>query len=86
MITDTAAEMDFILIENARKMTVSERLTQMRRLSSLTAQMSKRAIARANPQFTNAEVDVMFVELHYGRELATHYREYLKHHPCKLPT
>ena len=46
------------------------------RLSSEVMQASKRAIARTHPDLTAREVELRFIELHYGKELADAVREY----------
>jgi hypothetical protein len=43
-------------------------------------QLSKRAIARRNKHFSEQEVNLMFVSLHYGKELAERLRNYLDNH------
>ena len=39
---------------------------------------AKRAIARAHPELDHAERDLMFIEIHYGKELADQVREYTR--------
>ncbi len=70
MVSDTTAEAEQVQIELIRKMTVAEKVAQVRSLSALVIGLSRRAIARAHPQLSPQELDVKFVELHYGKELA----------------
>ena len=77
MLSDTATEAEQAQIEVIRKMTVAERVAQSRSLTALVIGLSRRAIARANPQLSPQELDVKFVELHYGKELARRFAEYL---------
>jgi len=78
MLSDTAAEAERVQVESARKMSVAEKLAQVRALSALVIGLSRRAIARANPRLSPRELDVKFVELHYGKELATGLAEDLR--------
>ncbi len=59
-------------------MTVAERFEKMRALTARTVGLSKRAIARANPDMSPEELKLRFIELHYGRDLAERVREYLR--------
>ena len=47
-------------------------------LTATTITLARRAIARANPGLSPQEVDLKFVELHYGKELASRVRRYLE--------
>ncbi len=77
MLCDTSPEAEKVRIELIRKMSVAQRVAQTRSLTAWAIRVSRRAIARANPHFTPREVELMWVELHYGKELAAGYREYL---------
>jgi len=77
MISDTAAEAERVQIELIRKMSVAEKMAQVRSLSALVIGLSRRAIARANPRLSPRELDVKFVELHYGKEVAIGFAEHL---------
>ena len=52
MLSDTATEAEQVQIEVIRKMTVAERVAQSRSLTALVIGLSRRAIARANPQLS----------------------------------
>jgi hypothetical protein len=75
--TDTHTNAQRLQIELLRKLSVAERFLKVRQLTAWTVGLSKRAIARANPDLTVAEVNLKFIELHYGPELAQRVREYL---------
>jgi hypothetical protein len=77
MPTDTHTNAQRLQIELLRKLSVAERFLKVRQLTAWTVGLSKRAIARANPDLTVAEVNLKFIELHYGPELAQRVREYL---------
>lgn len=55
----------------------SERLVRARSLSQSVIELSRRAIARAHPEWDETEVGLFFVELHYGKPLADKVRAYL---------
>jgi len=78
MPTDTHPEAEKVQIELIRKLSIAERFLKVRQLTARTVGLSKRAIARANPDFSPEEVKLKFIELHYGRDLAERVREYLE--------
>ncbi len=78
MLSDTSPEAEKVLIELARRATPAENIARVRSLSATVIELSRRAIGQAHPGWTAREVDLKFVELHYGRKLADELREYLK--------
>ena len=81
MLSDTHPEAEKVQIELARAMTAAQKMTLMRSLTATAVRLSRRAIARANPEFSPQEVDLKWVELHYGKQLASELREYLERRP-----
>ncbi len=75
---DTNPEVEKRRIALIRRATVAERIARLRSLSATTARLSRRAIARANPDTGERERAVLFVSLHYGRDLANLFRAYLQ--------
>jgi hypothetical protein len=73
---DTSREAEQIQRELLSEKSPAERLMLAARLSHEVIQASKRAIARVHPEFTPRQVGHMFIELHYGRELADAVRQY----------
>jgi hypothetical protein len=71
---DPAEAVQVALLRDA---TVARRLGLARSLTATTRRLSRRAIRRARPAATEAEVAIAFVELLYGRALAAGYRSYL---------
>ena len=61
-----------------RKSSVSRRISRVRSLSQTVIFLSRRAIRRANPSLSEREVDLAFVEHHYGKDLAERLRLYLE--------
>jgi hypothetical protein len=75
---DTSPEIEMKLIELLRLQTPAERLSKTLYLTSVTLNLSRRAIARANPEKNKRELDLLFVEYHYGKELAEHVRKHIE--------
>ncbi|MEW6702762.1 MAG: hypothetical protein AB1298_08580 [Bacteroidota bacterium] len=75
--SDTNPEVERFQISLLRKASIAERLALMQSLTSTTIQLSKRAIARANPALSKKELDLLFVKYHYGDKLALQLRDYL---------
>lgn len=74
---DTSPHIEAVLVRLVRKAGPAEKMSQVRSLSQTVMQLSKRAIARRNKHLSEQEVNLMFVSLHYGKELADHLRNYL---------
>ena len=87
MLSDTHPEAEKVQIELIRKMSVAERIARMREWTRVTVHLSRDAIARANPGLDEREVDLLWVEHHYGRDLAARLRDYLeKRRSCNAAT
>lgn len=67
---DTHIESEQVLISSLREKSIARKFSQIRSLSQLTMSLSKRAIARANKGFSDQQINLLFIALHYGRELA----------------
>lgn len=74
---DTHPDAERVQVRLFRRATVSQRLRPVRQTSAAVIRMSKAAIARAHPEWSARQVDVAFVELHYGRDLAIRVAERL---------
>ncbi len=75
---DTCEQAEKVQIELIRRATVAQRISTLRSLSQTAMFLSKRAIQRANPSFSKRQVDLKFVELHYGKNLAEKLQAYLE--------
>lgn len=73
---DTSREAEQVQLRLLGEKTPAERLMLAIRLSQDVIRASKRAIARAHPEFTPRQIEHMFIELHYGRELADAVRKH----------
>ena len=78
MISDTHPEAEAVQIELLRRATNRERFERMCSLTQLALFHARRAIERANPEASARERDIIFLETHYGSELAAAVREYLE--------
>jgi hypothetical protein len=77
MLSDTSPEAEKVQVQLLRKLTAAQRFAKVRALTTRTVRLSKRAIARANPDLSPEELRLRFIELHYGKPLAERVREYM---------
>ena len=75
---DTPEEIDRVQIELLKRAGNPIRLRKALQLSDLVKKMSRRAIARRHPELSAEELDLLYVEYCYGRELAQKLRTYLR--------
>ncbi|MDZ7616216.1 MAG: hypothetical protein U1E05_04380 [Patescibacteria group bacterium] len=74
MLSDTPPEIEQLQIELLRQKTVTERMALAGNLTHFVIQLSRQAIARQHPEWTQRQVDLEWVAVHYGRELAESLR------------
>ena len=74
---DTHPESEAFLVSLLRKKSTAEKFALVCSLSQSTIKLSKRAIARANKNFNEDDVNIKFVELHYGKDLALRFQKYI---------
>lgn len=75
--TDTRRESDAVLTQVIRLQSPAKRLAGAIAASNRVAGQCKDAIRRANPGITIEEVNLKFIELNYGAELAADVRSFL---------
>ena len=75
---DTHPDAEKVLISLLRKASPAVKLSQVRSLSQTIIKLSKRALARANKNLDEQEVNLLFVSHHYGKNLADRLRKYLE--------
>lgn len=75
---DTIHSAEQVLIDLQRKKSVFWKLEQVRSLSCTVMGLSRRAIVRARKPANEIEANLLFVELHYGTELADRLKRYLQ--------
>jgi hypothetical protein len=74
---DTQPETERVLISLIRKESLSEKLSQILSLSQTTIHLSKRAIARANRNSDIDQIKLLFINYHYGKDLAENVEKYM---------
>jgi hypothetical protein len=77
-LSDTSPAMEEKQISMIRKAGIAERLRRMRSLSRTVIRLSRRAISRAHPSLSQQEIDLIFISLHYGEEIAGRLKTYLQ--------
>lgn len=75
---DTSPDAERVQIELVRAMTPARRFALMCSMTDDAIYRAKRAIEIANPGMRRRERELIFIEVHYGKELALDVREYLK--------
>lgn len=79
--TDTSRDAEQVQLELIRKVPPTQRLEKSLRLSSDLLRASKAAIRRRYPSFSEHDVSIKFIELHYGVDLAEGVRNQLENRP-----
>lgn len=74
---DTHTESERVLISLLREKSTSNKFSQICSLSQSTIQLSKRAISRANKGINDQQVNLLFIDLHYGRDLANKVKTHI---------
>lgn len=75
---DTSADAEAVQLECWRRMTPSERIRKSCALSQQVKRMAFAAIRRTHPDDSEQEVQLRFIELAYGAELAADVRRWMK--------
>jgi hypothetical protein len=87
MLTDTHPDAEKVQIELIRKMGVAERLALMRNWTRTMVHFWRQGLTKAHPGLDERELDLLWVEQHYGRDLAVRLRAYLEaRQPCSTAT
>lgn len=71
---DTNVKSEQMLISLLREKSAAKKFAMIRSLSQSTIQLSKRALARANEGIDDDHLNVLFIKLHYGKELANQFK------------
>lgn len=74
---DTDPQAEQVQLRLLRSASNARRASLALSMSGWAIEMSKRAIRRAHPEATEQDVNLRFVELHYGKDLAERVRAYL---------
>lgn len=73
---DTSVEAEKVQIDLLRNLTVAKRLAIVRKLTNSTRKMAKRAIKKCNPGKNQKELNLILVEICYGKELAQQLKRF----------
>ncbi|MHB1036114.1 MAG: hypothetical protein ACYC35_15835 [Pirellulales bacterium] len=76
--SDTTPEAERVQLDLIRRMPIARRVASMRSLSRTVAGLARRGIALAHPKWTPTDLGLLFVEVHYGAELARRLRGHLR--------
>lgn len=74
---DTDAEAEAVQIDLLRRAGAPRRARLALSLSATVIGLARRAIRRSLPNASEEQVGLRFVQLHYGRELASELRQHL---------
>jgi hypothetical protein len=74
---DTQFDTERVLISMLRGYSVARKISFVKTLSESTIHLSKRAIARANKDIDEEKINLIFIELHYGKKLSGIVEKYL---------
>jgi hypothetical protein len=75
---DTHPDAEKFQIELIRKADFTKKMSLLVSMTETMRLLSFRAIKRANPELNDRECDLLFVEYHYGKDLADKLKKYLK--------
>lgn len=75
--SDSSHEAETVLTQLILQQEPSKRLAAAVAASNRVAQQCKHAILRANPEISEQEIKLRFIELNYGQELADNVRNFL---------
>ncbi len=75
---DTHPNAERIQIKLLKQASISELLQKTFAMSSWILWLSKQAISKAHPTWSERKADLFFVEVHYGKVLALKIQEYLE--------
>ncbi len=74
---DTNTRIEEIQISLFKQQSVAKKFDHVCSLSQTTIQLSKRAIARKNKDFDDKKINLLFISLQYGNDLANRVEDYL---------
>ncbi len=70
LFDDTPLEVEEVLLKGLRRRSPGQRLSSLVQLTSITWKAAQAAVQRALPEADQEVRDRVFLEQHYGRELA----------------
>jgi hypothetical protein len=76
-LNDTSPAVEEMQIQMLRKATIAQRFSRESSLSSTVIHLSRRAIGRNHPSYSDREIKLEFIALHYGKDLSEKVKEFL---------
>lgn len=70
MLTDTHPDAAAVQFELLRRLTPSRKIELVCKLTAAVVALSRQGIRDRHPNLSEQEVDLMFIEMNYGKELA----------------
>jgi hypothetical protein len=77
-VTDTSPDAERLQLDLIRAMSPTARATRAMQLTNQMLRLAKDAIRRRHPEFTDEQVGIRFIELHYGETLGREVRLHLE--------
>jgi len=74
---DTHPQIEHLQISLLKNQSIAKKFAHVCSLSQTTFQLSKRAIARANQNLDDKQINLLFITYQYGKDLAVRVDEYL---------
>ena len=74
---DTQESVEKELIFLQKNASPARKLSLVRSFSQTTIQLARRAIVRKNPHLSEKQIDVLYIAVHYGADLAQRVEKYL---------
>jgi hypothetical protein len=74
-LTDTSADADAVQIRGLRQFSMRKKLRIVCSLTDTTRRNARRAIAATRPDLSGLEQQLMFVDVHYGADMARLLRQ-----------
>ena len=75
--TDTSSEAEQVQLALIRAMSPSERVRRAMQLTNQMRRMARAAIRRQHPPFSEEQIGIKLIELHYGEQLAREVQQHL---------
>jgi len=75
---DTNIKTEKKLISLLKKESRAEKFSQVRSMSKIAINLSKRAIKRTNKDLNERQINLLFIEYNYGKDLVEKVKRYLE--------
>jgi hypothetical protein len=74
---DTHPKIEKVLISLIQNKSIANKINQIVSLSQTTIELSKRAILRNNNELNENQINLLFINYHYGKDIAKRVEKYL---------